>query len=332
MRLYYKLVQSLLKNKLDAPVGVSGPDKKDSRDFHIGWFGFGNQYEPKHKRHIIKTLSTKDQRGRNTCTFESSVCGKEVDEGIALSVRSVVAWAKQRGYIKGDGFSSLKNSQLALQKFGAARADLVDDSFRSWQYYSSPRVLTEAVKRSAEEHKTKSFWKVDTLSEVYELLDNNRTVQIAEYWYTGYNQNSGFRFPWIQSYRKGYRVGAHAEQVVGYDRDYHGHDVIIKQNSFGENWADNGLFYIKIEDFIKELRIFRGMTNLDVPKDVGKFIRDYTGEDVKVEGTAPVYRIECGKKRHYVDIEAFHRENSGNGIYFVGEDLLNMVPVGEPIT
>jgi hypothetical protein len=134
------------------------------------------------------------------------------------------------------------------------------------------------------------------MSEVYELVDKDRPVQIARYWYTGYNMGGGLRAPWILPYRKGYRVGAHAEYIVGYDRNYHGEDVIIVQNSFGKGWADNGKSYMRVGDFKRELAIFGGYTNMDVEKDLGEFLRDYNKHDVKSEESPKVYRIENGKK------------------------------------
>lgn len=329
--LKYKLAQTVFQSKMDGGVGVIAPDKPDEQDFLIGFWSKNETYTPKYTEKLLPHISIKNQTGRNTCTFESAVGAKEMDEGKELSVRSVVAWAEEQGFISGDGFSSLKASQQALQKFGAADASLVDDRFRPWTHYSSPHTLTDTVRASAAKHKTKTYWKVSKLSEVYELIDNDRPVQIAMYWYTGYNMNGGLRAPWIIPYKKGYRVGAHACYVIGYKSNYHGEDVIIVMNSYGPNWGDNAVFYIKVSDFEKELDIFGGYTNLDVEKDVGSFLRDYNGEDVKTSNSPKVYKIEKGQKRHYVNIPAYRKHTNGGTLHIVETSLLNEVEEGLPI-
>lgn len=313
-------------------MGVKGPDKEDPRRFKVGFLGFGNRYERKHERHIINTVSVKNQTGRNTCCYESAIVQKEIDEVTELSVRSCVVWAKGQGYISGDGFSSLEAAQITLQKFGAADATLIDDTNRPWTFYSAPNVISDSVQRSAETHRTDSFWQVETMNELYELLDKGRVVTSAMYWYTGYNMGGGLRAPWIFTYRKGWQVGIHAVAVIGYDKNYHGEDVLIVQNSYGKNWGDESKFYVRVSDFEREFRIFKGYANLDMPKDLGKFIRDYTWKDVKSTNSPKVYRIEGGKKRHYVDIESYVAHKRSSRIHDVDNSLLTQLPDGEPIT
>lgn len=330
-----KANQFIHRKKLDGGVGVIAPDAPDERDFHVGFWGIGRGYERKHGRVELTPVSQKNQTGRNTCCYESAVGAKELDEHTELSVRSAVAWAKTRGFIKGDGFSSLKASQDTLQKFGAPKASLVDDSAMRWDKYSDQRVLSKNVVESAEKHRIKTYWKVSNIDEVFELLDTGRPVQTAMYWYTGYNMSGGFSDPWIIPHKRGYRVGAHAVYIIGYDTDYNGEDVIIIQNSYGASWGDNNKFYIKLDDFKKEFAVFGGYTNLDYEKDYGAFIRDYHMQDVKAQDNPKVYRIEHGKKRHYVNIAAY-AEHRINDMFITLDshesELLDKVPTGEPIT
>ena len=311
-------------------LGVLKPDEPDHRDLKVGFLGWG-RYEPKYDRREIETVSIKNQAPFNTCTFESVICQKEPMENETLSVRSLVIYAKDEGYISGDGFSTLRKSQKALQKFGALPYGVLNErEERGWTLFSEMNLNKELI-QEAKENRSGSYWRIDDIDEVYKALDENDIIQTAMYWYSGYNMSGGLRAPWILQRGKGYRVGAHAVSIIGYDRNYHGQDVFICQNSYGNNWGDNGKFYITRDHLERALNIFGAMLQKDIDAEVGKTLRDYRGKNVKVEGEPAIYKIENGQKRHYQSWEAFVEHGAKQGYENISKQILESIPEGEPI-
>ncbi len=309
-------------------LGILRPDEYDSRDLLVGIFGWG-KYEPKHTDILLETVSIKNQFQRNTCTFESVVAQKEPDEGVELSVMSVVRYAYSQGYIQGNGFSSLKLSQQCILDFGAQEALQMPDVNLPWsEYCKGYGMLT---KEEASKHRSKSYWKITNMNEVYKALDDGRIVQFALDWYTKYNMERGFRAPWILPYKQGLYVGGHGLIVKGYNQKYYDENVVILQQSFGPAWGENGTFYMRVEDFQRELSKYGGYLNLDIEEDTGKFLRDYTGEAVKVDGEAPVYLIENGTKRGYVNMQAYINHEGYGKPRAVPKSILEKIPDGELI-
>lgn len=311
--------------------GVLEPDPNDPRDFMVGGIlGWGNKYEPKHQELIIPTISIKNQFNRNTCTFESATAQKEIDEGVELSVRSVVIYAKLQGWIKSNGFSSLKLSQQAIQEFGAVEASRIVDDIPSWPIYSSKDRNSSQTWESAKEFRSDSYWKENSISELYESLDKFKAVQTAIAWYTGYNMGGGLDSPYILQKNKGRKVGYHAILVIGYKRNFHGQNVFVCQNSFGENWGDNGLFYIEESHLADFIDMFGGFLSMDIEKEVGKFLRDYNFKAVKHVDDPKIYLIANGQKRWFETMDAMQKSGF-RSFHLVDMDELKKIPEGKSI-
>ncbi len=326
MSILYTKAKLKFSNNMNRGLGML-PDEPDERDLQFGIFGLFD-YKPKYESHIIPTLSVKDQYRRNDCTAQSIVAGKEIDEGMELSVRSQVLFMKKQGFISSDGFSTLRKSQKSMKKYGVAEEKVLETIFRNWRQYSNLGLLTKKVYENASHHKTKSYWKVNSMDDVYKNLDEYRTVQTALDWYSGY-QGHGLNEKALVDYKKGYYLGGHADLTIGYIRDYHGQDVVVRQNSFSKLWGDLGLYYMRVEDYKKELAKFGGFVNLDMPADIGKFLNAYTGHYVIGKGPQ-IYYIQNGKKHNIANEEVW--DDLGNPIPVkVSESHLKKIPEGKVI-
>ena len=297
--------------------------KADDRNFETGIFGwFG--YAPKHSRHIIKTLSIKDQRFLNICQWCATTVQKEVDENKVLGLRSLVIYAKRNGLLSGDGFSTLPSGQKALKEFGIEDVSERSEVIGSWGIYSSGALDLA----NAENNKIQSYWSVTTRGDRLKLLDEGKVLTTGINWYTGYNQGGGFSSPWIIAKTSGYKVGGHAFNVIGYDLAYHGREVYVCQNSYGSSWGDNGKFYIDMDFMDKDNYGF--MTNLDVEKNIGEFLNKYDGKNVKGDKSNGIFHIQKGVKKPYPSWLAFLSFNGKQrGFLEVPQEDLDQVPSGD---
>jgi len=271
---------------------------KDERDLNLGFLWFGG-YEPLHKRKEIKTLSVKSQK-HNTCGWNSSTTGKEVDEGVKLSPRSLVILGKELGYISGDGFSNLRNNEKTLQKYGVAEERFLSEKNGGWVDYSNSAKLTPAARANAATHRSQTYWSITNIDGILKALDDDRIVKVGVKWYRGLNMSAGFKTPWFWGIVSWF-VGWHAMIVVGYDMDYKGQKVAILQNSFGGNYGDNGKMYIKFADLEKQIREAGAYANYDMPLEIGKWLIEHQGHLVKTNGGKDVYLIQGNQKRKYTD-------------------------------
>jgi hypothetical protein len=289
----------------------------------------GAAYAPKNKRVLIKTVSIKDQRPYNTCTFASALAQKEVDEGVELSLRSLVAYATRAGYISGNGYSSLRLSQQALINYGAAEASLVKEEPKNdWITYSKHYTLSSAqVRENAAKYKAKSQLVLNTQSDWFHALDNGRVIQTGCGWYTGYN---GLGAPFTLQIGKGVYVSGHAFICIGYDVDK---KVFIFQNSFGPAWGDGGKFYVRFADFSA---LFIGRLTVDMPNLVAKVASSYEGKDVKADGDPRIFRVQDGKKRVFPNEQIFFswggRFGTDKTWVLVAKSVISSLPDGVPMT
>jgi hypothetical protein len=198
-----KIAQKIFK----ANLGLL-PTPKDKKDFQTGLFGWFD-YKPKHKRHIIKTLSIKNQERTNCCQWFSTAVQKEIDEKIRLSARSIVIKGKAMGLVKSNGFSNLRSGQKVLQKWGILPEGVIDERITSWRDYSDIKAL-ENTDSIASRHKISSYWTVSNRNDALKLLDKGKTISTGISWYSGYNQKGGFKMPWIIWKAIGWLVGGHA--------------------------------------------------------------------------------------------------------------------------
>lgn len=326
--LFSSLVRWLVSTVIETPKLGLTKHKPDERDYSYEDVILGGQgYAPKHRKHEIRTVSIKNQQPFNTCCFASAVAQKEIDEGVELSVKGVVAHAKTKGRLQKDGYSTLRDAQQTLIDFGAPEASVLDDSRTDFASYSSPSNLSKAVVESASAHKSARFFAVQSQEAWYSALDSGKAIHTWMEWRTGYNMSGGLRPPYVLKIGSGLPVGGHAVICIGYDIP---RGVLIFQNSFGRFYGDNGKFYVSIADWFGRVKSV-GYVSVDV--DSSKIIAAYEGKDVKSESDPRIWRIEGGKKRHYPNEAVFLSHGGRFGTsktwVLVSGSLLNSVPEGE---
>ncbi len=270
--------------------GLKIKRKRDSRNFNtkvLGWAG----YTPKNKTCLIPTLSIKSQL-YNTCSFNSATVQKEVDEGVVLSVRGILAWAVKNGMVKGDGFANLDAAQKALKNWGILEQGAVGDAFgESYDWNDYINVNLDTFKDLAAVHKIKTYWEVTSRNDRLKLLDEGKVLDTGIDWYTGFNQGGGFSSPWLIIRPLGWRVGGHAIAIIGYNLNYQGRGVYIVQNSYGSSWGDNGKFYIDMDYFDKNN--YGVYANLDIGKNEALLLNN---QDMIIKKKdSPALYVSCGQ-------------------------------------
>lgn len=285
------------------------PLPKDERDFKLGHIFGGEEYKPQNQEVHIQTLSVKDQKLFNTCVFNSATVCKEVDEGVILSVRSLVAYAKRMGYLSGNGYSDLRSAQKALCNWGIEEEkDCPDGSFSERNDFAGYTNISLDQTKAAV-HKTKTFWSISTKSDILKLLDQKRPLHFALPWYSGYNQSGGFCFPWLITNILGWFVGGHALACVGYSQNYNGRFVVEIQNSYSSLWGSKGKFYVDIDLFVKQINTagYGCYVNLDLDQDTltAYFLTKYNCKNVKKKNEPGIFYVQEGKKRAYLDWDTY---------------------------
>jgi len=304
------------------------PLPKDNRDFKLG-FWFGRSYDKKHTDYELPKVRVISQRF-NCCGWFASTGAKEVDEKVNLSARSMVIAGKREGYVSGDGFSNLRNNEIIMNKFGVCEESLLKDGNDNWAEFSSTRYLTSKCIHNATEHKSESYWRADNLDEVYEALDDGRPVKIGINWYRGFNMSGGFKAPFIIKGASGSYAGGHALRLVGYKKNYHGFNVFKFQNTFGVWWGDGGYGYIDENYLLTQIKRYGAYVNMDMPSDVGKFMMENDGKNIKIKGKSSIYHLQKGKKKPYLSWLSYLAWNAfDKGWIEAEESIIKQIPDGE---
>ena len=303
----------------------------DSRDLQLGAFWSFGAYTPKHSEFSIPTLSVKSQVA-NTCSFNSSAAGKEVDEQVILSVRFLVAMAKKKGLISGDGFANLRASESILAEFGCCEERLLPGNINmTWEEYSNP-VITQEMLDNAVLHKTKSYFFLSNYMQAVEQIEAGHPVKLGVRWRTNMNMNGGFSLPWLLNFLLGFVVGGHAFVAIGHNQNYQGKRVLKCQNSYGKTYGIDGCMYIAEEDFNREVGKYGATVNLDLPVEIGKFLVQNNNKLVKLSNDSRVWLIEGTKKRLVPDEATMYSHGyADENIIEDTEYILPAVIDGEPL-
>lgn len=306
------------------------PQEQDNRDIKLGFFWAG-AYTPKHTELRLKPLAVKDQFC-NTCGWNSSTGMKEIDENEELDESGAVKFGREAGYISGDGFSTLRNNQKVINKFGVPPMGLLPKNRTSWPDYSNPAYLTAKIREEAAKRKSKSYVSITSVEDAYRALDNGRPVQIGIDWYTGYNMSYGFKAPFIVHKPIGTHVGGHALYIYGYIQNYKGQKVFIVRNSFGKDYGDNGDFYITEEMLAGNINKYGAFINYDLDVDILRWLQTHQGQVVKGDTKPEVYLIQGDTKRHYPTASTLYAHGKDDSdIVIVAQDIVDQVKAGEAI-
>ena len=304
------------------------PLPKDDRDLGFRWL-FG-EYTPKYQQINLVPFGWKTQKFNN-CNWVASTGAKEIDEGLELSERSLVIMGKEAGYVSGDGFSNLRDAEKILQKNGIAEMKYLPEENVNWAEYSDSKKLTAEARKNAEEHKTKSYWAINSVKEVYKAIDDGRPVKIGVRWYAGLNMGGGFAYPWIWRVA-GYFVGGHAMYARGYNLNYKGQKVCCVRNSYGKEYGDDGDLYFTEADLQKQISKYGAYVNLDMDVDLGRWLITHQGTVVKTENKTDVYLIQGNQKRKYADwLTLLAHGKNRKDIITVPNEYLDKVEQGKNI-
>lgn len=321
-KIYLQIIKLLGKN----PSGLL-PLKEDERDFKIGsiWDFFGG-YTPKQEVKEIKTISVKDQKRLSNCSFQAATVQKEIDEDVILSARYLTAKAYQQGLCGRGGWADMRSGQIVLNNWGCCKEkDCPSNSNLSWNDYVN--INFTKLDPLAEEHKTKTYWKIQNVDELLKAVDEGHAVTVGIPWYSGFNQGGGFKSPWIIRQAVGYLVSGHALCSIGYKPE-----LVTVQNSYSANWGDKGKLYITRAFLNIYIRKYGAYANLDVEYD-----KILTGEDliekydwvknkgmnVKGDRSGAIYLIYDGYKYAYKNARAFV---AYNGKPYNYKDMFVVVP------
>lgn len=326
------LKQKILQKISNTPTLGILPLTEDQRDI-LGWQIFGSDYKPKYTKKTLELMFPANTQDFNTCGWNSTTASHEnIDEKIKLDERTLVLIAVREGKISGDGFSTLRDNEKMLQKFGVARKGLLTAPFRNWKEYSDISLLTPEILADAEKHRTKCYLQLTNVIEIYRAIDDGRTVKIGIGWRTAFNMGSGFSFPWLLNFLLGFLVGGHAMYIYGYDQEYKTKRVFLVRNSFGSSYGLNGDLYIEEADMEREMRKYGAYRNEDMDLDLAKWLVQHQGKIVKNIDNSAVYLIQGDKKRKYDDISTLIAHGKERAeIIIVSDEYLNQVKVGDPI-
>lgn len=315
------------------PIGGLLPHVSDPRDFKYSDLGGWFDYKPKHKSLVLPMFEVKNQGSLNTCIWHSYAASRENTEGVTLSPRSIVLYAKGKGLLRADGLSTLREGQQAGKDFGIAEEKLVPNDLLPWGSYSGLQITT-SIRENATKHRSKSYFVVRGRNEWLKALDDGHCIHTGSDWYSSYNMATGFKAPWVLGWRKGWKVGGHAYTCRGYDLS-EGRNLLRFRNSFGPSWGDSGDFYARMSDIFNEEMI--GYVSIDLEGDnLVEFITSHANKDVKSNTRPSIYRIEDGKRRPYPDALAFYAFGgqfppADPTFEQVSNTLLDLIPEGEPM-
>lgn len=313
-----------------AAVGVELPKTYVAKGFEK-WFNFNADG-------IVTTnpseMKIKDQKTRPSCVGQSSAYQKGAIEGKEISARDVYRQAKRLdGY--GDPLSwgtTLGAGQDAMVN-GAADELLVPEPDGSWDIgrYVDLADVTDAVKQSRDENKSKSSFYVYRYDFKETLVKTQTAIVTSCMWYSS---DSAIGYDGLMQMPTGSQQGGHAFVIVGWGyRIVNGQpiEVLIAPNSWGKEWGDNGVFYIPVKDVSN--RLSAGYVTVDMPPDLAKILTKYDGHDVQVIGDPKIWRITDGKKRHYPDEICFwaHGGLFGFSVVEIRQQDLDAIPDGEPM-
>lgn len=313
---------------LDLKLMKQRDERQYSADELGTWFG---GYTPKHVRKINETISVKNQKQLNTCVVESGALQKEPDEGVELDEQWMAAHLYNLRKMSWKG-TSLEAFQNALYKVGIPPKDKTrpDEHHLSFEQFARKSLLSLDSYTQAAEHKSKSYWDTTKLDTIIQWIDEGRIWQAGCEWFTGYNP-SQVKKPWILEPQKGYSVGGHAFDFVGYDLEYEGQKVVVCETSYDKQY-NNGRFYIRFEDFGKIIN-FPSFVNLDFEKDVAAFLSLNAGKAILSKVGPKVYIIESDKKRWVPDEAMLNMlEIPISTLIHDKEDILSQVKEGEEMS
>jgi len=221
------------------------------KDLHFSELLLG-KYERKGNFKLLAPLFPENQYGLSVCSFEAGANQNAVYWGYPISVRWLVAKARQMGWCNNKGEAQLKACADVARKFGIISENhLPSDETMSFNDFVN--IDLSKYEKVASENKVGSYYWCDTPNDIYRALDQGYPVVVGRYWTgkfdTGYVLNPD---------RKS--NSAHATLVVGYKGNN-----FIELNSYGTNWGDKGFFYVPYEQMQGDINDFGAIAITPIP-------------------------------------------------------------------
>ena len=255
----------------------------------------------------------------NVCVFASNTMGSSYQEGMRFSVRFLVALARKKGMISGNGFSYLRAGLELATKYGRLPYELMPDEINGmgWNEYS--RIpITEEMLKIASQYKAPNYQQIKTGMEALEALNQGYVLLTANRWYSAMNDPAPPAYLLLQW---GAVIGGHAWCIAKHEIDF------VNPQTFGFEYGDNGKAYVDT--------LFKGgqyavyiLEKIPNRTDVDRVTSVFEGENVKGEASE-IYSIENGLKRHFSSGESF--KQSGKKFNLIPDSILAEIREGQEI-
>jgi len=227
------------------------------------------------------------QNGQPSCCANAMALAKSQQEGKKLSPRFL--WGNAKEYQNYSGYGTYPSIVLKqLVDKGALEYDVLDENVKVSRYKYMRFDLDEKEKKEARKNRALSYWYVDNLMSLKIALYESRIpIPTSMYWYSAYNTpKAGFLPP----KPSGESVGGHMFAFKGWKRDKHDKEYLVFQNSWAQDWGDNGDFYVYSKDFHKYgFRRFYIIT--DIPQDRAIILNKYQKQLIKNADSPKVYFV-----------------------------------------
>ncbi|HRH33359.1 MAG TPA: hypothetical protein PK720_04445 [bacterium] len=241
-----------------------------------------------------------NQKPFNICVYASREPGYSLQEGIEFSVRWAVKNAKRRGYISGNGFSSLRGANKIGKEVGHLPVEYMPHEIngQDWNEYSGwskgDDNLTSLTLKSPE------YRGVTNTKEANEALAANYVLMTANRWHKAMNEPQNYNYFLVPL--KGY-LGGHAFMVIRRMTNKKGY---VTQQSFGEYYGDKGKAFLE-DLFSKNMFAVYFEEHLSFDTKYNYFVQKYEGQAVKAPGdeNPEIYEVFNGHKRLIPDMDEF---------------------------
>jgi len=223
---------------------------------------------------VISPEWTWNQKNIDSCVGHACALAKSVQEEKELSPRHAWSHGKKKDEYLGWGTAIYKVLNGIVKHGLVEYGDISESSSVDRKVYMHVK-LTEEQQGDAKENAASSYWRaMDWGTTDQALLDRRIPLVTSMMWSVDYNKPvNGVIRP---SNNKSY---GHAFVYCGW-KVKDGQKYRIFKNSWGENWGDNGYFYILDEE--KDMFGLGGKyVILDIPLTEAKLISKYRGKLIK---------------------------------------------------
>lgn len=222
-------------------------DEYDPRDYIYSPVGDG-AYPVGYK---LEQMPIKNQGAINSCVAHSVALIKEIQEFYETGKKTEFSTGWIYGYRLSSQYQGAgmypKEALTNLKNYGDVTADIFPENFEyaEIQYLISNR-KTECLAQ-AKKYKISAYARVNSVSAVKDCLYNQHSpvMVICDIYDSFYTIGANGKVP----LKSGALQGSHAMTIIGWTK-ISGAEYYIVQNSWGKEWGDNGLCYLRTNNAI----------------------------------------------------------------------------------